>query len=380
MKVKSLVLGIGFGLGLLPVIAGQVLAASGNHKAADTLTEEELEQLELKPHNETVPEATGKAVESDNVKEDAAQVQQISDRVARSGGTEGGGQGRELTIERSFSITHVKVPKTCELDTFKSTCTRLVNYYARRFEREMVSNINLNYDESVGQDKERLVNSRRRIKSIQRVNMSIYSKPGDPILTMFSVFRQRMADNFEQEHLLVETINFEADTGRAIQFRQLFGNPELAAMLCARAIEARYARYESPLLPVVISATELSPSNFIITPKGLRFFFAPNLVKPNTITADSMLVPIEQLRSAQPVEKWWSTKDHEITKEEREALARSSLSGVINLDEDFAAAQEFKTAAAAKQAEQDAAAIKGKSVTDAVAAPKSGSKVAEDRR
>ena len=245
-------------------------------------------------------------------------------------------QAKELVIERSFSISYIKVPAHCELDSFKSTCTRLVNYYARRFEREMVSNISVDYDEDDPFANDIFGSAGKRQKSVQHVTMSIYSKPGEPLLTLFSVFKQNIVGNPE-EQLLVETMNFESQTGRIVRFGELFAKPQLAAMLCARAIEARYQSDKSPLLPVVIAATELAPSNFIITARGLRFFFAPSLVKPNSNKTDSMLIPLEALKSAQPVDKWWSRKVEPITKEHQQALSNSSLKDVINLDEEMAA-------------------------------------------
>ena len=294
-------------------------------------------------------------------------------------------QPKIFTVERSFSVSHVQVPPICELDQFKTTCTRLVNYYVRRFEREMVSHINLQFDASdpFAQNGDM---GHQREKSVQKVTMSAYSRPDEPVLTLFSIFKQKIVGQ-EAENLLVETINFDIASGKSIRFNQLFENPELAAMLCARAIEAKYQSLHSPLLPVVISATELSPSNFIITPRGLRFFFAPGLVKPNSTTAESMLIRIEALQSAKPLTKWWSGKVDEISEEQRQALANSDLSGVIRLDEDMPGAAQVQEAQrlaqskldeqeAKEAAEKSAAAIEGKSVTDDVAAPHPGQAVA----
>ncbi|MDT3662082.1 MAG: hypothetical protein ROM54_00985 [Anaerobiospirillum sp.] len=294
-------------------------------------------------------------------------------------------QPKTFTVERSFSISHVQVPPICELDQFKTTCTRLVNYYVRRFEREMVSHINLNFNADDPFAAHAHMGLKRE-KSVQNVTMSAYSRPDEPVLTLFSIFKQKIVGQ-EAENLLVETINFDVKSGKSIRFNQLFENPELAAMLCARAIEAKYQSLRSPLLPVVISATELSPSNFIITPRGLRFFFAPGLVKPNSTTAESMLIRLEALQSAKPLSKWWSGKVDEITDEQRQALAQSSLSGVIKLEEDMPGASQVQEAQrlaqsqrnaqeAKEAAEQSAAAIEGKSVTDAVAAPHPGEAVA----
>lgn len=208
--------------------------------------------------------------------------------------------GKELVIERSFSISYIKVPSRCENDAFKSTCTRLVNYYARRFEREMVSNISIEYSQDNPFEHDIFNVDRQKEKSIQQVQINFYSKPDEPLVSLFSVFKQKLVGGEEQ--LLVETMNFEEKTGRIISFNELFEKPQLASMLCARAIEAKYGPYNSPLLPVVVSATELNPTNFIITARGLRFFFAPGLVKANSKNAESIFIPFDALKSANPVD------------------------------------------------------------------------------
>lgn len=235
-------------------------------------------------------------------------------------------QAKEITIDRTYSVTTVDVPKQCEFDNFKETCARLVNLYARRFEREMVLYKNTNYD----YDTLKINLNQERERAVQKVKMSVYSaKPDDPIFTLFTLFEQTMPG--QKTNLLVETINFDSSTGKSIEFKQLFKRPELAAMLCARKIEAQYKHLNSPLLPVVISATELTPSNYIITPFGLRFFFAPGLVNQNSNQADSLLVSLDDLKRAQPIEKWWEGKEQVITEEQRKALANSKLAGVIDL-------------------------------------------------
>lgn len=234
---------------------------------------------------------------------------------------------KQITIDRTYTITTVDVPKQCEFENFKVTCARLINLYARRFEREMVlyKNTNYNYENLTS------ALNQKRERAVQKVKMSVYtSQPDDPIFTLFTLFEQTMSG--QKTSLLVETINFDSSTGKSIEFNQLFEKPELAAMLCARKIENNYRNLNSPLLPVVISATELNPSNYIITPFGLRFFFAPGLVNHTSTNADSILISLEDLASAKPIEKWWNGKEKVITDEQRKALANSKLSDVIKLD------------------------------------------------
>ena len=285
---------------------------------------------------------------------------------------------KTLVMERSFSITNVKVPAICETDVLKSACTRLVNYYARRFEREMVSNISVSYnpDDPFGDNS--MSAGQKKEKSVQDITMTIY-QPHETMLTMFSIFKQHVVGNNASDHLLVETINFEAKTGRPIKFESLFGNPQLAAMLCARAIESHYQNYNSPLLPVVVAATELSPSNFIITARGLRFFFAPGLVNPKSTNTDSYLVRLDALKAAAPIDAWWQNRHLDITDKQKQSLANSDLSGIINLNDNSESnpahsqvEQMIQERRAVRVTNEAVAAIQGKSDTDATAAPANG--------
>lgn len=242
-------------------------------------------------------------------------------------------ESKNITIERTFSVSHIRVPKRCEDITFKPICTRLVNYYARRFERDMVTNYSnsfMNNAELLEQDN--FLTYQERERGEQHVTMSAYSPPGDPIMTLFTIFKQRIPPE-DNEILIVETINFDSRTGKFIPFKDLFENHELAAMLCARAIEQKYQKYNSKLLPVVISATQLRPSNFIVTANGLRFFFAPGLVKEDGKSADSIFIKIDKLKAAKPHMKWWEGKARTVTQAQRESIKNSNLSSVIDLDE-----------------------------------------------
>ncbi|MDO4675875.1 MAG: hypothetical protein Q4A68_04735 [Anaerobiospirillum succiniciproducens] len=242
-------------------------------------------------------------------------------------------ESKNITIERTFSVSHIRVPKRCEDITFKPICTRLVNYYARRFERDMVTNYSNNFMNNAELlEQDNFLTYQERERGEQHVTMSAYSPPGDPIMTLFTIFKQRIPPE-DNEILIVETINFDSRTGKFIPFKDLFENHELAAMLCARAIEQKYQKYNSKLLPVVISATQLRPSNFIVTANGLRFFFAPGLVKEDGKSADSIFIKIDKLKAAKPHMKWWEGKARTVTQAQRESIKNSNLSSVIDLDE-----------------------------------------------
>lgn len=263
-------------------------------------------------------------------------------------------QAKDLIIERSYSKSKIEVPLACEEQSLRPICSRLVNYYTRRFEREMVirSNANINVEEDFD-----LSSSFKTNKAFQHIKMAIYTKEESPIFTLFSILNQTFVDGTKV--LQVETINFDKSNNEPVDFNTLFEKPELAAMLCARAIEANYSKYKSPNLQIAISATELRPTNYLISPKGLRFFFAPGLVtmKKDKKNTDSLLVPIAQLMPALPKDKWWPVKEFGYTEEEKQALAKSGLSGSINLEKDEQRAQIVQGSLNQKQAYSQAKTI-----------------------
>lgn len=276
-------------------------------------------------------DAAGTTVKAETL--DAAALEAKADETSRRVLNKVEEGAKHLTIERTFSVSHISVPQRCEERKFKTVCTRLVNYYARRFERDMVSQYSTMYNTSSDLfNREGFSFYRDRERGVQNVSMSMYSPPGDPVMTLFSIFNQHVPNNPE-DILIVETINFDSRSGKFIPFEALFENHELAAMLCARAIEAKYQKYGSKLLPVVISATQLRPSNFIITAKGLRFFFAPGLVKPESKSAESIFIKLDKLQAAKPNMKWWEGKRRVVTAQQRDAVNNSKLKSVIDLDE-----------------------------------------------
>lgn len=218
-------------------------------------------------------------------------------------------QAKEITIERSYSKTIVQVPKECEQASLRPICTRLVNYYTRRFEREMV--LRSNQDISAENDLN-LTFKYKRQKAIQNIDITVYSKKESAIFTLFSIFQQNLPNGVE--NMVVETVNFESATSKPIKFNDLFDNPALAAMLCARAIENNYQQYKSPNLQIAVSVTELSPSNFAVFQKGLRFFFAPGIVKSEQTDqqTDTIFIPIESLIEAGPKAMWWPNLDRSL--------------------------------------------------------------------
>ena len=76
-------------------------------------------------------------------------------------------------------------------------------------------------------------------------------------------------------------------------------------MLCARAVQQKFEKYDSYLLPVVIAATELSPHNFIITKNGLRLFFAAGLLNDEKDKVSECDINIDALKEAKPLAKFW---------------------------------------------------------------------------
>ena len=81
------------------------------------------------------------------------------------------------------------------------------------------------------------------------------------------------------EDSYIETMNLNEKTGKLITFKDLFKKPDIASMICARKIEARYKEDNMSVLPLVVASVEVNPTRFLIMPDGIEFVYPPNLLE-----------------------------------------------------------------------------------------------------
>ncbi len=202
------------------------------------------------------------------------------------------------TITRSYTTTTVQLPKLCQHPRAKKFCGRISNYFARRFERELIMehSSKLNFDDPN-------FSSFAIPPASQQVFLFFLQNKQAPVTTLYALSFQYFTDKAATR--MVETFNFDNQSERNLQFNELFADPELAAMLLARFIEKHYAAAGSFMLPVMVTATEFAPRNFIIVDDGLRLFFPPGTVSAEPKQLQSLKVPLEHLAAAGPKSRWW---------------------------------------------------------------------------
>lgn len=203
-----------------------------------------------------------------------------------------------VTIERSYTTSYIKKDPLCKDKRLSPVCDFLIDMYARRFEREMVIRFNQSIDFNSPD-----FTSIDRSRSFQHVILFMYLSKTIPVATLYSFFKIDTPKG--EDEFSIETFNYDLEKKTSLRFADLFKDSETAAMLCARAVQKKFEKYDSYLLPVVIAATELSPHNFIVTKEGLRLFFAAGVLNNEKGKVAECDINIDDLKEAKPLAKFW---------------------------------------------------------------------------
>ena len=203
-----------------------------------------------------------------------------------------------VTIERTYTTSFVKKDPLCKDNRLSHLCDFLVDSYSRRFEREMV----IRFNQSIDFDSPDFT-SIDRSRSFQHVILFMHLSKNIPVATLYSFFK--IDTPKDPDEFSIETFNYDLEKKKSLAFNELFEDSETAAMLCARAVQKKFEKDGSYMLPVVIAATELSPHNFIITKNGLRLFFAAGLLNNEKGIVSECDINIDDLKDAKPLAKFW---------------------------------------------------------------------------
>lgn len=221
--------------------------------------------------------------------------------------------------ERSYSTTTLHLPERCREEKFSELCRLFGSYLISRFEREMVTRQSELMRQDEGLDflpkETALQEAFIDIKVLEQLGFSMVEAD----------IRQQVG---ETKRSFVETFNIENSSGNFLSFDALFDKPELAAMLCARRIEEEYAGSKAELLPLVVTATEISPRNFLLRPDGLEFVFRPGTVREGR-QVPRLLVNLKTLAAAGPKTEYFPALGKEPAKQSSQEIrapdARTSV-------------------------------------------------------
>ena len=198
-------------------------------------------------------------------------------------------QGHYVVAEYTYSAA-------CSQERFQQHCTALMNEYAREFEREVI----------------KVLNEAGRRGGTEQFSTGVSKQQGElhlivhedrELISVVTLIEQSMLGRYTSS--AVEAVNIDLRSGRSLNFAALFGDPERAAMRCARDIEERFAETGGTVAQVLVAATEYEPRNFQVTGEGLMFYLPGDLDPGGGQSSVSLEVPLTRLLAACPVQRFW---------------------------------------------------------------------------
>lgn len=202
----------------------------------------------------------------------------------------------ERVISRSFSDTFVRTSDLCAKSEYSKICDFFVEDYSRQFERNVIvfMNENLNVDNALEFD--------LTIRSSQELDLYLFEEsPG--MAAVLLTLDQNIIDLYHCFTIITKNISLE--DRHEVAFDDLFVQPQLASMLCARYIQNYFKDAKNKnILSVIVAVTEYKPQNFVISKKGLEFFFTGDILDGEEKYI-RISIPLLYLQKAQPNLDFW---------------------------------------------------------------------------
>ena len=207
-----------------------------------------------------------------------------------------GGPRLHYSYQGHYVVAEYTYAAACSQERFQAHCTALMNEYAREFEREVIKVLN---------EAGRRGGTEGLTAGESRQNGALYLIVHEDreLFSSVTLIEQSMLGRYAAS--AVEAVNIDLRNGRPLSFAALFGNPERAAMRCARAIEERFAETGGIAAQVLVAATEYEPRNFQITDAGLLFYLPGDLDPGSGQSSVSLEVPLSRLLTACPAQRFW---------------------------------------------------------------------------
>lgn len=197
----------------------------------------------------------------------------------------------ELTEERTYTVTHLHLPESCRTRDAE-LCTRFSSFFASRFDRRAIEYLSsMEFDDADSDDL-----SFNDVLGEQEITVSMEHLHSSKVLTVCSEISSVFMG--ERSHTF-ESMNIDETSGRPIGFKDLFEDPDLAAMICARKFEQEFLHEKTALYEAIVASLELGPHNFVLKSNAIEIFFAPNTAKQGDRPA-SLRVTVKELETAGP--------------------------------------------------------------------------------
>lgn len=203
----------------------------------------------------------------------------------------------DLVDERTYTVTTFHLPAQCRTDEYREVCSRYAGFFSTRFDRKAVDLVSERFrdaDFDSGFDDQGVIGT-------QEVTVSLEHLKDAGIITIGAEIVASLEGEISRTY---ESMNLDVKKGRPVTFEEMFADPALAAMLCARKFDRTFGDYRTPLFEAISAALELGPRNYVLRHDGVELIFAAGTATRSSTPA-RMTVTVEELRAAGPREEFF---------------------------------------------------------------------------
>lgn len=215
-------------------------------------------------------------------------------------------------IESGNTVTTVRTDSVC-MSKFADFCELIIGFNADTFEHNYISYIIKNMES----DDFFLLKEKNTPKQDLDIKVRVNSRMN--LVSFIINVKQQYLDT-SISYTQIENMTLDK---HFIRFKNLFSDPEMAAVICANKVYETFAKYDRQMLPFLKVHIENKPNNFIILNDGLEFDLSQNRIAPKEVKTQ-VKVSLEELYEAKPLRKWFPLAPQELTfevnEQEEEAL------------------------------------------------------------
>lgn len=177
----------------------------------------------------------------------------------------------DVDEERTYTVTRLHLPESCRTRD-QELCSRFSGFFASRFDRraiELLSSREFASDDAAAFPMEDAM-------GVQEITVTMEHLGDSGVLTVGAEITSELLG--ERSHSF-ESMNLDEKSGRPVDFGDLFEDPALASMICARSFERAFLKDKTELYDAISAALELGPRNFVLKADGLEIIFAPGTAR-----------------------------------------------------------------------------------------------------
>lgn len=209
----------------------------------------------------------------------------------------GAAHAYDYTDERTYTVTVFHLPEQCHTKEYRETCERFAGFFSTRFDRQAVDLVSERFREAdfeEGFDDQGIIGT-------QEVTLNLSDLKEMGIITMGAEIVTELEGKISRTY---ESMNLDVQKGRPVTFEEMFDDPQLASMICARKFDAIFGKEPTRLFEAISASLELGPRNYVLRHDGVELIFAAGTAAKGEAPA-RMKVSVEDLEAAGPKKEFF---------------------------------------------------------------------------